>query len=172
MPTASGLVIKTKYNINISEIENKITDHNLDKYIATQEFHRLTTENVKARLKQADLVTKTDFDTQLKTISDRVTSNKSKHLLVETELKKLQKFDSSYFRGKIYLEGNYLIHRPMNRYFKKIGNTKKISSWKSKGLSDEVLKHPINNNSPASKLEHVSEKMFLKFDGSCLIKQD
>ena len=39
-------------------------------------------------------------------------------------------------------------------------------------MSDEVLKHPINNNSLAPKLEYVSEKMFVKFDGSCLIKQD
>ena len=117
-------------------------------------------------------MTKTDFNTELKKINDRVTSNKSKHLLVETELKKLQKFDSRYFRGKDYLEGNYLIFRPMNRYFEKIGNTKKISSWKSKRLSDEVLKPPINNNSLAPKLEYAGEKMFVKFDGSCLIKQD
>ena len=36
-----------------------------------------------ARLAQADLVTKTDFDAKLKGISDRVTKNKSKHLIVE-----------------------------------------------------------------------------------------
>ena len=30
---------------------------------------------------------KTDFDTKLKKVSDRVTANKSKHLLVEAELK-------------------------------------------------------------------------------------
>ena len=29
-------------------------------------------------------------------------SNKTKHLLVENEFKKLQKFDESYFRGKNY----------------------------------------------------------------------
>ena len=73
-------------------------------------------------------MTKTDFDTQLKKVSDRVTSNKSKHLLVETEFKNLQKFDSSYFRGKDRLEENYLVFKPMNRYFKKIGNTESISS--------------------------------------------
>ena len=37
----------------------------------------------KIRLARADLVTKTDFDTQLKTVSDIVTSNKTKHLLTE-----------------------------------------------------------------------------------------
>ena len=117
-------------------------------------------------------MTKTDFDTQLKKNSGRVSSSESNYLLVQIEFKKLQKFDSNYFRGKEYLEGNYLIFRQMNRYFKKIGNIKKISSWKSKKLSDEVLKPPINNNSFAPKLEYAGKKMLVKFDGSCLIKQD
>ena len=60
-------------------------------------------------------------------------------MLVENELKKLQNFDSSYFRGKDRLEESYLVFKSMNRYFKKIGNIKSISSWKSKGLSDEII---------------------------------
>ena len=32
-----------------------------DKYIATSEFNKLTAENFKARLAQANLVTKTNF---------------------------------------------------------------------------------------------------------------
>ena len=51
------------------------------------------------------LITKTDFDTKLRKISDRVTSNKSKHLLVENEPKKLKTFDLSYFKGKNYFKG-------------------------------------------------------------------
>ena len=94
-------------------------------------------------------------------------------MLVETELKKLQKFDSSYFRHKDNLEENYLVLKPMNKYFKKTGNTKSISSWKSKGLSDKVIKPPIiNNNSFAPTLRYDAERMYLKFNGSCLIKQD
>ena len=85
----SNLVAKTNYNTKISEIENKINDHNHDKYITTPEFNRLTTENVKARL--ANLITKTYFDTELKNISGRVTSNKTKHLLIETEPEKYTK---------------------------------------------------------------------------------
>ena len=35
----------------------------------------------------------------------------------------------------------------MNKYFKKIDNTEKISSCKSKGLSDEIIKPlPTPNN--------------------------
>ena len=55
--------------------------------------------------------------------------------------------------------------------FKKISNTKSISLWKSKELRDEVIKSPtINNNSLASKLEYIEKNMFVKFNGSCLIK--
>ena len=98
------MVKNTDHNTNISEIENKVNDHNHDKYITTAEFNRLTTENFKARLAQATLITKTDLDTELKKISDRVTTNKTKHLLVENELKKLKTFDSSYFEGKNHFE--------------------------------------------------------------------
>ena len=80
----------------------------------------------------------------MKKISDKVPSNKTKHLLVETELKKLQKFDASYFRGKNHFEEdgvqNYLVFHPMYKYFKKIGSTESIAEWEYKGLSNEVIK--------------------------------
>ena len=79
IPNASNLVKKADYNTKISEIENKITtDHDHDKYITTQEFNRLTSENFTARLKQANLASKsdianflikTDFDNTLKNIT-------------------------------------------------------------------------------------------------------
>ena len=47
-------------NKNISEIENKMPDNS--KNNTTQEFNKLETENLAARLKQADLVNKIDFD--------------------------------------------------------------------------------------------------------------
>ena len=78
---------KTHYNTKVSEIENKITDHNHDKYVTTPEFNKLTAENFKARLAKADLVTNTDFDTKLQDISKRITSSKTRHLLVENEFK-------------------------------------------------------------------------------------
>ena len=50
----------------------------------------------KARLAaQTDLIKKPEFDFELKDISDRVTKNKGKHLLVKNELKKLQNFDAA-----------------------------------------------------------------------------
>ena len=39
----------------------KITDHNHDKYITTQEFNKLISDNFADRLKQANLVSKNDI---------------------------------------------------------------------------------------------------------------
>ena len=42
---------ETDYDTKISEIKNKITtDHEHDKYIATEEFNKLTSEHFAARL--------------------------------------------------------------------------------------------------------------------------
>ena len=66
-----------------------------------------------AGLAQADLITKKDFGAKLSSLSRNITWNKSKHLLVENELKKLKTFDSSCFIGKIHFEEdgtqNYLV---------------------------------------------------------------
>ena len=74
IPNFSNLVKrKTDYNTKISEIESKMNNHNHDKYITTSEFNKLTTENFKAKLAQANLVIKIDFDTKLQGISKRIT---------------------------------------------------------------------------------------------------
>ena len=38
IPSVSSLVKKTDYNTKITEIENKLNNHNHDKYITTPEF--------------------------------------------------------------------------------------------------------------------------------------
>ena len=55
----SDLVKKADYNTKIDEVEKKIPNH--DKYITTQEFNKLTTENFSERLKQANLASKNDI---------------------------------------------------------------------------------------------------------------
>ena len=90
IPDVSSLVKKTDYNTKISDIGKKITDHNHDKYITTPEFNTLETIVFNARLvAQTDLTKNPEFDAKLKAISHRVTLNKSKHLLVENELKNI-----------------------------------------------------------------------------------
>ena len=154
IPNISSLVKKTQNNTKITETEKKLTDHNHDKYITTLEFNTLAADVFNARLAKANLIKKSDFDAKLSSLDRKITSNISKHLLIENELKKLKRFDSIYFRGKSHFEDgtqNYLVFQPIKRYFKVIagvGNGSYVYYWKSKGLSDErinsvKLKHLI-----------------------------
>ena len=64
---------------------------------------------------------------------------------------KLETFYSMYFRGKSHFEDNgtqnYLVFQPVYRYFKIVNaNDSNVSSWKSKGLSDESIKPPSTSN--------------------------
>ena len=99
-PDVSSLVKKTDYNTKISEIENKVNDHNHGKYITTPEFNTLAVRVFNAGLAQANLVTKGDFNVKLRSLNKKINSNKTKHLLVENQLKTLNNFDAAYFRGK------------------------------------------------------------------------
>ena len=106
IPNVRSLVKKTDYNTKISDIEKNITDHNHEKYITTPEFNTLEADVFNARLvAQTDLIRKPEFDFKLKGISDRVTKSKTKHQLVENELKKLKTLGFSYFWGGNYFEG-------------------------------------------------------------------
>ena len=176
IPDVSSLVKKTDYNTKITEIENKLNNHNHDKYITTPEFNTLAADVFNARLARAKLVPKTDFDAKLSNLNKRVTTNKTKHLLVENELKKLKAFDLSYFIGKNHFgeDGtqNYLVFQQLNKFFIIITNTKYISSWQSKGLSDETIKPPsTSDNSLNPTVSYYGTKARLEFRGSCL-KQD
>ena len=57
IPNTSTLVTTTVFSTKINEVENQIPDH--AKY---PEFNQLNVENFAARIKQADLLNKTDFD--------------------------------------------------------------------------------------------------------------
>ena len=69
-------------------MNKNVTDHDYNKYIITSEFYKLTTESLASRLTKTNLVTKTDFDNKLISLNTNVNSNKTKHVLVENELKK------------------------------------------------------------------------------------
>ena len=169
IPDVSSIVKKTGYNTKISGIEKKITDHD----------HDMITFNARLAA-QTDLIRKPDFDAKLKSISDRVTLNKSKHLLVENELKNLEKFDAAYFRGKSCFDGgddntqDYLVFQPMYKYFKTSvkGSATYISSWESKGLSNEKISSISKynyNQAPSLAYDNARIKLKLVED---LLKQD
>ena len=68
--------LKTTNNLKtkVNEVGNKIPNH--DKYITTTtELNELTAENFVVRLKQANLVTKPDFDNKLTSYNRQITPN-------------------------------------------------------------------------------------------------
>ena len=151
LPNMSGLATKTELTTN----ENKIPD-----------VSKLATKTTLTNLNNAvpdisTLIKKKDQDTQIRKIENKFVTNTgfdsklaqanvikkrnfdAKTVKLENNIKKLQTFDSSYFRGKNYFDEdgvqNYLVFLPIFKYFRLIANTKYIPSWKSKGLSDEAI---------------------------------
>ena len=63
-------------------------------------------------------MTKTDFDNSVWSLDSKITANKTKKKSSENEFKKLETFDSSYFRGKSHFEEdgtqNYVVFQPIN----------------------------------------------------------
>ena len=118
-------------------------------------------------------MTNTIFDNTVSSLDSNIAENKTKNKSIENELKNLKTLDLSYVIGKNYFEEdgaqNYLVFQTISRYFKIIANTKFISSWKSKGLSDETITpYATSDNSLTPLIDHYDIKVRLKFDGSCL----
>ena len=91
IPDISGLASKTE----LTAVENKIPDVS---GLAT--CSALTAvENKIPDI--TSLITKTDFDTKLKNIGDRVTNKKSKDLVLDNELKKFKKLVGSSAKIKL-----------------------------------------------------------------------
>ena len=104
IPDASNFVTTTVLNTKFNENENKIPDNS--KYITTQEFNKLTGKNFAARLKQADLVNKTNFDNKLTSFNIQITSNKTKTLEFQKKLNSLITKDYNFFLCRIYFTSN------------------------------------------------------------------
>ena len=65
----------------------------------------------------------------------------------------------------------YLTSQPIHKYIKIIANTKHISEWKSKGLSDESIKpFPTSDNNLIPLIDYYGYYIRLKFNGSILIQ--
>ena len=131
----------------------------IDKYIATQEFNKLTSESFTARLKQlnlssknniANLVKETDFE-------NKITSNKNK---LNELLKKVKEISTkgltrdlinkiSILNGAKYFSSgifqNYLVWIPAKKTIKYFSGTTRIDSWKSNGISEENIENIIKS---------------------------
>ena len=151
------MVKKTDFDSKITEVERKIP--NIGGLATNSALN--TVENKIPVF--TNLVTKTDVDAKLKDISDRVTKNKSKDLLLDNELKKLKIFDVDYFEGRKYFEGDdgtqYMLVFPVKgKYFGRgsLGNAERYT-WKSKGISNKnIYYNDINVARKLTKPTHVS----------------
>ena len=106
----------------------------------------------------------------------KINSNKTRHLLVENELKKLQTFDLIQLREKSHFEEdgtqNYLVFQPTCRYFKTdagVGTGIYIYFWKSEGLSGENITALTTTDYTLSpQLSYLGNKKRVEFKGSFL----
>ena len=65
------LLKKTDYNTKVTEIKNKLNNHDHDKYIDTSKFDKLAVDVFNAKVAQANLVTKTDFEANLSSLNKK-----------------------------------------------------------------------------------------------------
>ena len=72
IPDVNNLVKKTDYNTKVTEIENKLTNHNHDKYIDTQEFNKLTADVFNVRIAQANLMTKQSWILDCQVLTEKL----------------------------------------------------------------------------------------------------
>ena len=102
---------------------------------------------------------------------------KTKITDIENNLKKLQAYDLSHFRGKKYFDErdgkqNYLVFLPMRKHFKIITVVNVIDhvlSWQSKGISNERIKPPTTSDKSLNpKLSYYGAKIRVQFIRSCL----
>ena len=103
------------YDTKISELEKKLTDHKHDKYITTPEFNKLTAENFAARLAQASLITKRDFDAKLSSLNRKVVLIKQKIYLFKINWKNQKHLIQSIFVVKVI--SKMMVHKII-QYFR------------------------------------------------------
>ena len=171
IPDTSGLVKKTDYNTKITDIKGKIPDiSNLATKTAL-----ITVENKIPNV--CSLVKKTDYNTRVAEIDTKVSNFNGKIAKTESIIKKLKGPTGEfllYFLGSMMFDGGdgfqaYLMFQPVYRYFKMVTNTNYISSWKSKGLSGERIKPPTtSDNSLNPIINYYDYNIRVKFTASCL----
>ena len=172
IPDISGLASKTE----LTAVENKIPD-----------ISGLATTSALTAVENkipdiTSLITKTDFDSKLKIVSDRVTNNKSKNILLDNELKKLKaRVDSSekiklndvqkeisFNRGFFYyLQQSYLVYECKVNSF--AFNNKKITNWRSTGIfnySDYYSMHGIEDTKKEFPILKIDDETYVYLQGS------
>ena len=177
IPDISGLASKTE----LTAVENKIP--NVSGLATTSALTAV--ENKIPDI--TSLITKTDFDTKLKSVSDRVTNNKSKDIFLDNELKKLKtRVDSSekikindlqkeisFIRGFIsYTKNSNLV------YECKVSSMRLsfsgIREWKPKDIYDNSNKNVLNSvqntRNVAPDIKNINDQLYVFFSGNYFIQ--
>ena len=173
IPDISGLASKTE----LTDVDNKIPDVSS---LATASA-LTSVENKIPDI--TSLITKTDFDAKLKNISNRVTNNKSKDLLLDNELKKLKtlvgstakiKLDEvqkqiSFVRGfTSYTQNSNLVSEC------KVSSMKPsfygILEWKPKDIYDNSNKNVLysvqNTKTVTPDIKNINGQLYVSFNGN------
>ena len=144
----SDLVTATVLNAKISKAQYKIIDDS--KYITTQEFNKLTTENLTIRLKQAGFVNENDFNNKLKNFNKKMTFNKIKHSEVPKKTKQSNNKPYIFFLGSIYFTNNdgsqktFVYQTTLDTVeLEKDRGTDYILTWKSNGVYNSNIRYYI-----------------------------
>ena len=109
-------------------MERKITDRDHDKYITSPEFNtrKICCKIIISKFARKSYITnfeeKTDFADNLTDVNKKVTSNKTKHVLVENEFKKYRQLTQVLLLVKVTLiimEQNFStnIYQFLTKYF-------------------------------------------------------
>ena len=172
IPDISALASKTE----LTAVENKISD--VSRLAATSALTAV--ENKIPDI--TNLITKTDFDTKLKSVSDRVTNNRSKDILFDNELKNLKtRVDSSekiklndvqkeisFNRGFFYyLQQSYLVYECKVISF--AFNNKKITNWRATGIfnySDYYSMNGIEDTKKELPKLKIDDETYVYLQGS------
>ena len=83
IPSVSGLVKKKDYDAKIKDIEGK--------HFTTANYKELISDILNEKIKQKQLVNKSDIYKKLINIKKKITSNKAKHIKVDKRLSDLPK---------------------------------------------------------------------------------
>ena len=132
----------------------------------TQKLNKLTAENFAARLKQANLVNKTDFDNKLISFHRKITSNETIYIEVQKKLNSLITKEYNFFLfNTIYFTSNdeFVYQSALGTLeLKKDKGTDYALIWKSKGVYNSKLKllFTVLFNS----IKHSEYKIGVKFD--------
>ena len=148
----------------------KVTENKTDHLLVKNE---LTT--LKNKIPDiSNLVKKTVYNTKIVEIDTKVSNLDGKITKNKNDLKEVAIGTLLLFSANLIFDGEdgfqaYLIFQPVYKYFKFITNTNYISSWKSKGLSDESIKPFLtSDNSLTPLLVYYDYNIKLKFNGSIL----